>query len=438
MARSASPNPIGGGASPSQTAPQFGLLGSGSRPGPIGGDESASEYETAPDYEAAPEDETAAAERFLNSHDFHATKSAGPGDVEFLVWLDNQPVRQVDVQDALAQAIPGLQYDPIRLSVFVADRFDQEIGAASVLARAEAAQLASGVDPASQDLPDGVLQRTADGKVFWQPNPAVQTIGGPPLLQAPANWIEGLLSFYGLGAPTGGSGECSFNGQPASLSSVVVTVIQQAQLNGYSEEFTVVLGIVQRIVDAAIKEQIAKAVEDDDDGPVTFSVLLVLLQGHDGLKNIGNSQDPSFSQVQVTGQYRIRVHHLSKNWKLEGDLVGQMSFAYDQVNHKLLPQVLGGGQVSATDEIVKKLFAVQAFVQVLEGVTYTEGMTKSGTVQTKAVATQQTALGVQINLSIGGLTFFVQLQGSTTGNTDTHKATLTLDGSVGAGLQFSF
>jgi hypothetical protein len=78
---------------------------------------------------------------------------------------------------------------------------------------------------------------------------------------------------------------------------------------------------------------------------------------------------------------------------------------------------------------------------VLEGVTYTEGMTKSGAVQSEVVATQQTALGVQFNLSIGGLTLFIQAQGSTTGNSDnpvTHQATLTLDGAVNAGFQFSF
>ena len=329
MARSSSPNPIGGRALPPETALRFGLLGSGSKPGPIGGDNSFSEYQTAPEHGASPEFDAAAAEGFLSNGGFHATKSAGPGDVEYLAWLDNLPVRQVDVEVALAQAIPGLQYDPIRLSVFVANRFHQKIGAASVLARAEARQLASGVDPASQPLPYGVLRRTADGKVFWQPNPAVQTIGGPPLEQPPFNWIEGLLSFYGLGAPTDGKSECSFNGQPDSIGSVVETVIEQAQLNGYSAEITVVLGIVKRILDAAIKARMA----EEPDGPLSFSVVLVLLQGHLGLKNIGNSNDPNFSQVQVTGQYRIGVQ---TKWglKLEQDLVGQASFAYDQVNRR--------------------------------------------------------------------------------------------------------
>jgi hypothetical protein len=205
----------------------------------------------------------------------------------------------------------------------------------------------------------GCCAEPQTGKWFWQPNPAVQTIGGPPLEQPPFNWIEGLLSFYGLGAPTDGNSECSFNGQPDSINSVVQTVIEQAQLNGYSAEITVVLGIVKRILDAAIKARMAK----EPDGPLSFSVVLVLLQGHLGLKDISNSTVPPFSQVQVTGQYRIGVQ---TKWglTLEQDLVGQMSFAYDQVNRRLIPQPLGGLQVSVKDEFVKKLFSAQAFVQV--------------------------------------------------------------------------
>ncbi len=80
--------------------------------------------------------------------------------------------------------------------------------------------------------PEGVLRRAGDDAIFWEPNNAVQTVGGPAVTPAGANWIDGFLDFYGL-FPGTDPAKFLFNRAPSDMATLTQTASEQAQLAGY-------------------------------------------------------------------------------------------------------------------------------------------------------------------------------------------------------------
>ncbi len=101
-------------------------------------------------------------------------------------------------------------------------------------------------------MPDGVLKRASDGRVYWQPNPAPPTWGNAAPQPAPGDWVDGFLEFYGLHPPdqasdTGKGKDCIFNGAATDVDAVGALAGAQAALANYSPSSSAFLAVQQRL-----------------------------------------------------------------------------------------------------------------------------------------------------------------------------------------------
>lgn len=101
-----------------------------------------------------------------------------------------------------------------------------------------------GPPPGFVQPPDGVLPRAGDGAIYWHPNTAIQTTGGPSTTPAGSKWITDFLAFYNL-APAPDPAKAIFNGAVTTLNDVAQLAGAQAQLAGFAASSSDVLTAAQ-------------------------------------------------------------------------------------------------------------------------------------------------------------------------------------------------
>jgi hypothetical protein len=267
-----------------------------------------------------------------------------------------------------------------------------------------------------------------------------------------ASWIQGFLVFFGLERrldPLSSPGVPRFKylfvraGRQKFLS--LAEVVAAVAAEGTADGRTLDRGDIERLVVGISGPELTPE-DDDDDGGLSISFMITPRTWHEA--KAGGSQDPSSLQVQCAYQFNItrgKKRTGGRLWSLDYSLQGQAQFFYDTDKKRVAGQVMFGGQLTLTEQnFLGKVFQLQEFVSMLDGITFTADMAGKNirkTVSAPVVGTTQLGAGLQVNFKLSkSVTLFIQGQLSGTGSRDpdAHVGTLTVDQAVGVGVQISF
>lgn len=198
--------------------------------------------------------------------------------------------------------------------------------------------------PPFQQPPDDVLRRAGDGALYWHPNPALQTIGGPAANPAGAAWIGGFLEYYWL-APVDPTGAFTFNRAPSDMASLTKLAADQAQLAGWAASAADVQAAADKILQASGQAQLdghgiatsESVIADDDLDTLAAEPMKDIL---DALETI--RKDKQLDTVaRRAKQKRLRLGVLSVMHDLGGEWTGLMKAAPDADQEAVRKHVYG-------------------------------------------------------------------------------------------------
>jgi hypothetical protein len=329
---------------------------------------------------------------------------------------------QFNSEQTTTSAVLDQAADQAKLAGYKLDR-----GSAQQIAKALYDALLKGQQPAPQ------VPRLAT-KEGWTcpPSPG----------EDPGAWVQRFLTFFGFRrdpAPLSTSSKAKFwfNNTSKDLDFILDTVVAQGAIDGLKVDRAKAEAVAAALLPPLVPPVSGKV---DNSTQLTIGFMFVPKQIHTTKAGTTTTDPPTF---QVQGQYTIKLHK-EGNWGFETSPVFQGSFSVTKDDQKKVTKVVeqpmvGVQEALVTQQFFNKMIQLQAFVQFLMGATLEQDIAINGSVTCqRALPTVQVAAGVQSVFTVPGtnehLQVVSQAQFSKTGT----GGQITVDKSVGIGLQWAF